>query len=1286
MKKITFKKTVFFALSCMIILTQSALAGNQYWGSPGTTAAWNTSNWSAVGATTPFGSGWTAGSVAYFNTANSTILGPSAGITIGGIVATENLTLSSPTSSIISNVGNGVITIDVSSGKTVDFSTQTVTAQATAGYIKNGAGVFAMQGNTYGGGFTLNAGTLITRGNNAMGGNVTTNVLTINGGTIASDATPRDFSNKYSIITIGGDFTIGATTGLALTNANITFNTATPLGSATRAITIGGTGIYTWGGVISGNAGVGLTVNSTAAGYLKLSGANTYTGTTTINTGTIRLGNSSALGTVDGGTIINSTSNTSGGILDLYGTNYSSAEPLTVNGNGTGGGAIVNTIATEATFAGPITLGSATVIAGGGAKINLTNTIGGTGSLTIGGGIGGVASGVMSMTGSLVTAGNWTISGANTYSGSTSVTTSGKTLTLGASEVIPNGSAVILNNATLQTGATTGFSETAGTLQLATNSATIALGTGVHTLTFADSHLVAWTAAKTLTITGWTGDATTGATAGKIFVGTTSAGLTATQLAQITFNGYAAGAQILSTGEIVPASIAAPTLTAAVGATVDGAFDVTFTDNATWRGTITSITVGGTTLDPSAYNTTVVGKITFTPSASALLQSAGAKSIVFVATNYFNATLSQTIGAGVPTSNSTAVIDAALAKNASSTITCTAKDQYNNLVSGYTFKYDLTVTNSDATTAESYTIDGTSRTTTASDVTLTATTNSSGVATFTAALPATVDGGDGVSIQVQLTNGTTNIGAAFSFSSITYNLSGAKYSNDLTLNGTSDVIVSSGEFIINSSPEVHSITVAPGAKITHSSGTLIATNGITLESDATGTATLMDSYSSPTINATVKQYVTSGRNWYLSSPVSAADYTWLSRGTSVQGWDEATKAWVPVTNGTLVKGKGYVQVATTIVSPPSTTGTTGTVNVTGTTNSGDIAITVSRTESGSNRGFNLVGNPYPSYLKWTGANGFLAEATNDSISTSFWYRTKNSSEAYVFTTYNGSSHLVVGGSTVNSILNEYIPPMQAFWIRVDANASVTTHNVNLTFKNNMRFHGVGDNNKFKAPKANERQLVRLQLANGSQSDEALIYFDANAANTFDNYDSPKMMNNSNALPDLYTTVANERLAINGLNELADNMELPLGFTLKTSATGLKLKVSELSNLASGTKVYLLDKEQGSQTELLPSTEYTFNTTTSTTNNESRFSLLFRAPNASTGIENTEKGNTQVLVYAANQISIVAKPNSNYAIYNSVGQLIENGILTNKLHTINCKLNTGVYVVKVNNQSTRVIIK
>ena len=90
----------------------------------------------------------------------------------------------------------------------------------------------------------------------------------------------------------------------------------------------------------------------------------------------------------------------------------------------------------------------------------------------------------------------------------------------------------------------------------------------------------------------------------------------------------------------------APLLTAAVSASVDAAFDVTFTDNSSWRTAISSITINGSTLASGAYNTTVAGKITFTPSLSTLLQSTGTKSIVVIATGYSNSTVSQTINPG----------------------------------------------------------------------------------------------------------------------------------------------------------------------------------------------------------------------------------------------------------------------------------------------------------------------------------------------------------------------------------------------------------------------------------------------------------------------------------------------------------------------------------------------------------------------------------------------------------------------------------------------------------------
>ena len=431
---------------------------------------------------------------------------------------------------------------------------------------------------------------------------------------------------------------------------------------------------------ISGIISDGITTNSTGTALVNvvrvggssgtsvaLSGANTYTGATTVNAnGTLRLGVSSStsasgpLGTTGAGTTI-----TSGGVLNMNGFSLTSTatEALTINGTGiSSGGALINSSGTSSTWAGTVALGSDASVGGSGSTtlsgvvsgansltkvgvgtvtLSNTNTFGGASkSLTIAQGTVSInsftnalgnslntftlgtssTSGTLSTTGITgnvsrtftVAAGGGTLeiagsgtptfltnSGANTgtlngeftvncsstggaqfnlglsgaggltinssgsgvvtmgasgaaaatYSGDTKIT-SGK-LELGLANMLPNSSKLVLNGGTFSTGATTGNSETVGTLQLTENS-TILLGTGSHNLNFSASNLTAWTAGKTLTITGWTGTAS-GGTAGRIYVGSSGSGLTQAQLDAINFTGQQTGAQIISgTGEIVP--------------------------------------------------------------------------------------------------------------------------------------------------------------------------------------------------------------------------------------------------------------------------------------------------------------------------------------------------------------------------------------------------------------------------------------------------------------------------------------------------------------------------------------------------------------------------------------------------------------------------------------------------------------------------------------------------------------------------------------------------------------
>ena len=126
---------------------------------------------------------------------------------------------------------------------------------------------------------------------------------------------------------------------------------------------------------------------------------------------------------------------------------------------------------------------------------------------------------------------------------------------------------------------------------------------------------------------------------------------------------------------------AAPTITNDPNASVDAPFTNTLALTPAWQYNITSITVDGTTLPASAYNTNIAGKIIFTPSASSLLQSSGSKTIKIQAAGYAPATVVQPIAAGVATSLNITTQPGAPSASGGTLIVQPAlaiKDQYGN--------------------------------------------------------------------------------------------------------------------------------------------------------------------------------------------------------------------------------------------------------------------------------------------------------------------------------------------------------------------------------------------------------------------------------------------------------------------------------------------------------------------------------------------------------------------------------------------------------------------------------
>ena len=499
-----------------------------------------------------------------------------------------------------------------------------------------------------------------------------------------------------------------------------------------------------------------------------------------------------------------------------------------------------------------------------------------------------------------------------------------------------------------------------------------------------------------------------------------------------------------------------------------------------------------------------------------------------------------------------------------------------------------------------------------------------------------------------------------------------------TVAATSVTILNGHTITVNSNLNLSNLTLNSGsllnvnAAVQLTVGTSMTNNGtLNLLSDATGTATILTpSTISGSGTSNVQQYLTSSRNWYVSSPVSGATSSSLDATNSTVYWyNEATATWPQIidSNTSLGLMKGYV------ISPA----TTGSITFSGSLNTGSKSITIYRTAGQTKEGFNLVGNPYASFLDWS-------QVSRGNAMSTLWYRTKNAESAYVFDTYNALGGMATSLG-VKSITN-MVPPMQAFWVRVADGQSQAT----ISVSNAQRGHADVGTNGFKIKsEANSTQAVlRMEVSNGINSDQALIYSNPNALNSFDDYDSPKMFNNSVAIAEIFTVVGAEDLAINGLNCIPYDTELALGFTTSTAGT-FSLRASRFSNFTPGTQVILKDYADVNNpivSDLSDGNSYTF-TSEISSNNTTRFTLVFRAPSVTTGINSGSKDNVWISTKGNNLIINGTPTNgTTVEVFNAIGQKIVSRNLNSVSALSGIALQYGIYMFTINQNGKKITQK
>jgi len=344
-------------------------------------------------------------------------------------------------------------------------------------------------------------------------------------------------------------------------------------------------------------------------------------------------------------------------------------------------------------------------------------------------------------------------------------------------------------------------------------------------------------------------------------------------------------------------------------------------------------------------------------------------------------------------------------------------------------------------------------------------------------------------------------------------------------------------------------------------------------------------------------------------------------------------------------GRGYLY---------SVQATNPTKEFAGNLNNGFVSHGLTASSSDVNlKGFNLVGNPYPSSIDWQAASGWTR---NNLVSSGggydmwIWNPTANNYGVYNSATGNGTNDIT-----------RYIAPMQGYFVKA-ASAG------NLSMDNTVRVHNGAMN--WKSAEINPDMLsiiVQSAADNGFDEVRLLFGYAANQSGT------TKLFSQVITAPSLYLTSGSKNYSVQYLTDTTENPLVPLifkpgrdgNYTLKCNFDVDKFKI-----------VMLEDR----QTQTIQNIKIvqTYNFKALKTDNANRFVLHFGSDLKHIDNEFPAKIYTDGSNLIIDLLSVSTETDA--FVYDIMGRkLLQRKLQGETQHTLNFKTGTQIIIVQLKNK-------